>query len=126
MYCAGVAGEGRDVARHLLGREGHELADDVERALRQRAIGRGVVHVADDRRHPGGQTGIGAAAIEDAHLVPGSNGKLNRRERNLAGAADEENVESHEKLPLRRVGKGAARAVPTFVVVKACTANRIW
>ena len=78
MYWPALAGEGRDVALHLLGREDHELADDVERVLRRARRRRGRPCRRRWSTTPSGRSAPGAAAVEDAHLVAGGDGELAR------------------------------------------------
>src|SRR5690606_13939804 len=92
---------GRDVLGHLFAREGHELGDDVPVSLPKRAVGGLVFHVADDGGDALGQGLVTHAAVEDADLVAGGDRQLDAGQRDLAGAADEENVECHDVcLPL--------------------------
>ena len=91
---SGLAGEHFEVSGHLLRRERHELTHGVERALAERAVRRRVAHVADDRFDSLGQRRGHTPAIEDADLMPERNRLSDTRKRDLAGAADEENIQS--------------------------------
>jgi hypothetical protein len=95
---AGPAGESRNVVRHLLGREGDELADHVEACSPELAIGR-VLEIAGDGGHAPRQIDGRLPAIEDGDAMAGRDRLGDAGQRNVSGAADEKDVQGHGFLP---------------------------
>ena len=91
--------EGVDVLLHLFGGENHELRDDIPVALAKLFVARGILHIAGDGLRPFGQLLAALPAIEHRDIVAVPERQLDARQRDLAGAADKQDIERHEVPP---------------------------